>query len=512
MLTLTVAQMKAAEGLANARGISYSQMMRKAGQQAASYLLKTHVQAVRFTVVLAGKGNNGGDGFVMAKTLAEAGCTVTVVLCQEKPEQGIAAEAYQKMLSVGSISVIEAKENTDAAIRAIQSATLLVDAIFGTGFHGTPDELTALLLKTANAASCVRVALDLPSGLQADGGECEGICFAAHLTLAFAVYKPVHQNAQTAEICGKTVVLDIGIPEAVLYASLNGFAKVTKSSVQSWLPRRLPDTHKGSYGRLLVIAGSCGMAGAAMMATLSAMRTGCGLTTLAAPENVVKSAAPHLMEAMTLPLAENAEGTIVSEALRQIETAIIGKTAVLIGCGLRTSENTKQIVQYTTKNTNSIVVLDADALNSIAGDPSILKGAKAQVVITPHIGEMARLTGMTVEQVSSRQEEAARAFACEYGCVTVLKSHRTVVAAPDGTLWINTTGNAALAKGGSGDVLAGMIASFAAQGLEAAAAAICAVWVHGFAADRLVRRMSQYSVLARDLLGEIPFALKALGL
>lgn len=512
MLTLTVAQMKAAEHLANARGISYAKMMENAGKGAAAYLLKNCVQPARFTVILAGKGNNGGDGFVAAKVLAEAGCTVVVVLCMGAPEKGIAADAYQAMLAVRGVSVVDAHQDINNAVHAMQSATLMVDAVFGTGFHGAPDQMTAFLLETANAVRCIRVALDLPSGLQADDGMCMGICFIAQLTLSFAAYKPVHCIPQAAGVCGKVEVLDIGIPEAVLYASLRGSTGVTKASVQSWLPKRLPNTHKGTYGRLLIVAGSRGMMGAAMMPVLAAMRTGSGLTTLAAPECVVQAAAPQLMEAMTLPLDQTVGGMISADAIRQLGDTLCDKTAVLAGCGLRTSEDTKQIVKYIIENTNSTIVLDADALRSIAGDPSVLRRVKTPVIVTPHIGEMARLTGQTTELVAARQAETAQRFSQEFGCVTVLKSHRTVTAAPDGTVWFNTTGNAALAKGGSGDVLAGMIASLAAQGMEPASAAICAVWLHGFTADRLAERMSQYSVLARDLIDELPFALKELGL
>ena len=190
MLTLTVAQMKTAEQLANARGIPYARMMENAGKSAASYLMKSYAQPARFTVILAGKGNNGGDGFVAAKTLAQAGCTVVVVLCMGAPESGIAADAYREMTMVQGVSVIDAHQDINHAVHALQSAALLVDAIFGTGFHGAPDQMTAFLLETANAVRCMRVSLDLPSGIQADDGMCTGICFMAQLTLAFAAYKP----------------------------------------------------------------------------------------------------------------------------------------------------------------------------------------------------------------------------------------------------------------------------------------------------------------------------------
>lgn len=512
MLTLTAAQMRTAEQLANARGVPYAGMMENAGKSAASYLMKSYAQPARFTVILAGKGNNGGDGFVAAKMLAQGGCTVVVVLCMGAPESGIAADAYRAMTTVQGVSVIDAHQDINHAVHALQSATLLVDAVFGTGFHGAPDQMTAFLLETANAVRCVRVSLDLPSGIQADDGMCAGICFMAHLTLAFAAYKPAHCIPQAAGVCGKVVVLDIGIPEAVLYASLRGSAEITKASVQSWLPKRMSNAHKGTYGRLLILAGSRGMMGAAMMPTLSAMRTGSGLTTLAAPKCVVQAVAPLLMEAMTLPLAQAADGAASAEAIEQLGGALLDKTAVLAGCGLRVTKDSKQLVEYIIENTNGTIILDADALSCLADSPSLLKRAKSPVIITPHIGEMARLTGQPAEQVAARQAEVAQGFSREYDCVTVLKSHRTVTAAPDGTVWLNTTGNASLAKGGSGDVLAGMIASLAAQGMEPVSAAICAVWMHGFAADRLAKRMSQYSVLARDLIDELPFALKELDL
>lgn len=288
-------------------------------------------------------------------------------------------------------------------------------------------------------------------------------------------------------------------------------SSVTEALVRGFLPKRRSDSHKGDYGRLLIVAGSVGMTGAAMMAVMAAMRTGSGLTTLAAPRSVVQMAAPHLMEAMTLPLCEDANGVLSDDAIPALGEALHGKTAVLAGCGMRVTDHTKQIVNYLMENTKGILVFDADALNGVSEDRFILKRAAGRLIVTPHVGEMARLTGRPLAEIAADPAEAARQFSVEYGCVTVLKSHRTVIAAPDGTVWRNTTGNAALAKGGSGDVLAGMIASFAAQGIEPEKAAVCAVWLHGFAADRLMERMSEYGVLARDLIGELPYAMKTIG-
>ena len=510
MLLLTVEQMKVAEQLANARGISDLRMMENAGRAVARFIIQKYQQPAGASVILAGTGNNGGDGFVTAMALAEAGSSVIVVLCRGVPKSPTAGYFYQKMLKTRGIKIVDAQTDINSAVHAVRDAALIVDAIYGTGFAGNPDAATTLLIDTANMTPAVRVSVDIPTGVYANDGRLAAVYFMAQDTLALAALKHAHTMQHIAHVLGVVEVIDIGIPEAIIYASINGRADIRDRSVARWIAPRRFDTHKGDYGRTLIIAGSEGMMGAAMMSTLAAVRAGSGLTTLAAPRSLAKLAAPQMMEAMTIGLPETEEGTISAEAIQKLALVLDDYDVVAVGCGLRVTEDTKQLVEFLIRNTNSTLILDADALNAIANDPVILRMAKGKVVVTPHIGELARLTGKSKEEILADTEHAAMAFTKEYGCTTVLKSHRTITTSPDGFAWINRSGNAGLAKGGSGDVLTGMIAAFAAQGMEYVSAAICAVWTHGFAADCLAERMALSGIMARDVINEIPAALKRL--
>lgn len=288
--------------------------------------------------------------------------------------------------------------------------------------------------------------------------------------------------------------------------------EVTSDLLCTKLTKRAPDAHKGDFGRLTIVAGSRGMVGAPMMATLAAMRTGSGLTTLAAPEQVVSCVSAHLMEAMTLPLLETPQGGLDDRCGEMLLPHLQTQTACVVGCGLRVTEHIKRIVENIVENTKCKLLFDADALNAITERPEILHHCVQTPIVTPHPGEMARLCHLQISSVLSNPAKLAQTFAQTYGCVTVLKGHRTVIASPDGMLYHNTTGNAGLSKGGSGDILSGMIGAFLAQGLSALDAAVCAVWIHGAAADRLAERMALTGMLARDVIDEIPFVMKALNL
>lgn len=509
MLTLTVAQMKNAERLADENGLSYGRMMENAGTAAFRYLKERHALLQKKCVILAGAGNNAGDGFVIARKMLEEGCVPVVLLCCGEPKSELARANFALYTEKKGI-VIDAAEDPQGAERALSQAGLVIDGIFGTGFRGELAATAAGMVALANAGGAERVALDIPSGMDADSGHAGEVCFRAGLTLSFAAFKPAHHNAESGAYCGRVEVLDIGIPADTAFAAAGDVRHLTAEYIQGLLPVRRADSHKGDYGNLLLIAGSNGMGGAAMMATLAALRSGAGKTTLASTATVVRSAAASLMEAMTLSLPE-ADGAIDGADSEQLERALHNATACMLGCGLSVTEGTKRLVTAVIEGTECPLVLDADALNILAEQPELLKRAARPPILTPHPGEMARLCGMTTRQIVENPMSAARLFAREYGCVVVLKGHRTVIAVPNGAVYVNTTGNAGLAKGGSGDVLAGMIAGLLAQGIPTEAAALCGVYLHGRCADRLAERMSQYSILARDVIAELPALLKELG-
>lgn len=510
MLILTTKQMKRAEKITDEMGVSYLEMMENAGRQANRFISEWYDAQDKSCVVLCGSGNNAGDGFVFANEYSKCGSDVTVVLCHGHPQTVDSDKTFQALREV-SVEIIRLEQDPEAVTHKIDQADFVVDALYGTGFHGKLDPFIGSMLDYVNKSDVTRIALDVPSGINADSGIHDDIYFNADITLCFGALKPLHTIEASKACCGMIKVLNIGITDNVIYAVYNNTTILCDSLIKEILPKRSQNAHKGTYGRLLNIAGSAGMGGAAMMSTLSAMRCGAGTTTLAAPQALAQAVASHLMEAMTIGLPADSLGRISSDAAPVITSALTDKTACLIGCGLSVTDETHQIVEYVIQSSACSLVLDADALNCIRKKPDILLKAKSDVVITPHIGEMSRLTGLPVEEVMHDMCKTAKDFAQAYNCIVVLKSSRTVIATPSGELYQNTTGNAGLAKGGSGDVLAGMIASFLAQGISPVHSAICGVYIHGYTADVLQRRMSEYSILARDLIDEIPYALKRLG-
>lgn len=509
MLTLTSARMKLAEELSNESGLSFDRLMQNAGSVAYEFLKQKLSLRQKTCAILVGTGNNAGDGFVIAKKLIKDGGTVTVILCDGPPKTPL-AKAHFAELPALKTNVINGQTGFQTAALSLSSVEVIIDAVYGTGFHGKLLGCPKSLIDIANKSKATRVSLDIPSGAEADEDKCDETTFKADFTLAFGALKPVHIFEGSKQYCGEAVLLDIGIPEEIIKKAVDQKMAITDEMVSRLLPKRNEWAHKGSFGSLLNISGSASMCGAAMMSTLAALRTGVGITVLATPSEVAKMVAPHLMEAMTHSLLQTDHGGIAycKDNLDAISKLLEKSTACLIGCGLTATESSQQIVEYVINNTNCNIIIDADALNCVAKDLSLLKRCKKTPIITPHIGEMARLTGMTTEQVTAHSKRVAQVFSKEHGCVVVLKGHNTIIATPQGDLFENRTGNVCLAKGGSGDVLAGMVASFTAQGLSGANAAIAAVYLHGSSADRLIITHSNYSVLARDIIELLPYEMK----
>lgn len=509
MLILTTTQTKRAEKLTAKAGLSYMDMMKNAGLIAFKYCNKNYSILQKKTVVLCGNGNNAGDGFIIAKKIFESGGDVSVIMCCNAPTTKESAEALVA-LQGETIEIINLSNNPDTAKDRFDSAEIIIDAVYGTGFRGELSSSISNIFEYINDSSATKISLDIPSGVNADTGQASENHLVADATLTFASLKPAHVNDQSKKSCGHIEILDIGIPKGILYMVKNNAVLLTQEKIAVSMPRRHQNTHKGNYGKLLNISGSRVMGGAAMMSTLSAMRMGAGVTTLATPECVANMFAGQMMEAMTLPLPQTTLGGISTSAIGDIDLMLKGSTACLIGCGLTVNEDTKQIVEYVISNAECSLVIDADAITCIAKDLDVLKKAKKPVIITPHMAEMARLTGQSIADINLNPFETADTFSKEYNAIVILKGHNTIITTPSGEMYENTTGNAGLAKGGSGDVLSGMIAALLAQGMIPQNAAACAVYLHGMTADSLSDKMSQYSMLARDLIEEIPFTLKKL--
>jgi hydroxyethylthiazole kinase-like uncharacterized protein yjeF len=463
-------------------------------------------------VVVAGKGNNGGDGFVVARHLANLGARPEIILLAAREEvKGDAAINLVVALKMG-IPVIEARAIAEwkKARIAVFHATIVVDAIFGTGLMKPIEGLFAAAAEDINKTSAYKVAVDLPSGLSSDTFELVGPSVKADLTIALAAPKIAHIFPPAAERVGELVVAPIGIPPALFDSPELKLELVEEGAVRRFFGKRKKDTHKGTYGHVLVVAGSLGKSGAAVLAGKAALRTGAGLVTVATAAGVLPSIARGMAELMTEPLAETPERTIAAEALPRVLGLLKGKTAVLVGPGVSTNPSTSEFVLGLLPKIKAPCVIDADGLNIVAARKRTLDRMAGPVVLTPHPGEFARLVGRSNAEVVRHRLELVPEFAAKHGVTVVLKGYRTLVGASDGRVFVNPTGNPGMATGGMGDVLGGMIASELAQEKDALGATLAAVYAHGLAGDVAAERLGEKALVAGDIIRHLAPALRAL--
>lgn len=464
-------------------------------------------------LILAGKGNNGGDGYVIARHLIEKGWQVrTLVLAKREDIRGDARLNLGILENCGgAITFAPTQEILAEATSAAPEPRLVVDALLGTGLTKAVKGKYAAAIDWINRSSAAVAAVDIPSGLDASTGKIHGCCVAADLTATFGFAKIGQVSYPGAGKVGELAVIDIGIPRTVAAAAGDDCLLVTAAVARGFLPPRPADGHKGTFGHLLVAAGSIGKTGAAIMTCEAALRAGCGLVTLACPAAVQPVVASQLTEVMSAALTD-VEGEMSLQALSVLEQLAQDKQALAIGPGLGLAQETAELARHLIAESPLPLVVDADGLTALTDHLEILQQrAQRPTVLTPHPGEMARLAGMTVQEIQSDRVSAARAFAQRHKVVVVLKGARTVIALPDGRIRINASGHAGMASGGMGDVLTGMIASLLAQGLEVGTAAALGVYLHGYAADRLADNCGNAGLLASDLIAELPRARKALG-
>jgi NAD(P)H-hydrate epimerase len=498
-------------------GVPLGRLMENAGGAVARFCLRQYPQARR-ALVMCGKGNNGGDGLVAARVLAEAGVDVEVLLLgREEEVKGDAAEALRRLQveapEVGVRMVVEDAELAEARV-AFDAAELLIDAVVGTGFKPPLRGLAAGLRELVEGASAPVVAVDLPSGWDADSMEqnAEG-AFRADAVVTFTRPKRAHIfGSLTAAAFGPVVVAEIGSPEAAV-RSEGGLSWAGAAKAIAERPRDV-NSNKGKYGHVLVVGGSYGTAGAPAMASLAALRTGAGLVTAAVPRSVLDLVAGIAPELMVAPLKEGAEGAVAMENLGEdgLEALIAAKRigVMALGPGLSTRGASTEFAREFVRRTKLPMVIDADALNAFDGRAAELNGEGRVMVLTPHPGEMARLAGMTVKDVEADRIGLARRFAAEHKLTLVLKGWRTLVAHPDGRVAVNTSGNPAMAKGGSGDILTGIVAAMLAQFPEDVARAVeAAVYLHGLAGDFAAQAMDEHTVLATDTVTHLSDAFRS---
>lgn len=480
MKILTAEQIRACETEAVNNGISLGELMLRAGTAAANEIKNSYEIANKSVLIVCGNGNNGGDGFVMASVLSSFGANVSVFLPMGAPKTDIAREHFDCMQNVKTVAFFEDKYD------------IIVDALFGIGLTRGIDGELGELVDRINLSNAVRISVDVPSGVSADGGVL-GKAVRAELTLTMIAAKPCFFLPPASDYCGEVKVLDIGAP-----VNCYSYLTITPSA----LPKRAKNSHKGTFGKALLVCGSYGMCGAEILASRAALRTGVGILQAVVCDKNYAAFCAAVPEAVTYPVPTSSFGSAVID-LNRLYVWLKSSDAVLIGCGMGSTEETQKIVRVVLSTSEIPIVLDADGINVICSDIELLRKTKAPLIITPHPGEMARLCKTDIANIEADRVGYATRFASENSCIVVLKGANTIVASPDGRVFFNTTGNPGLATGGSGDVLAGIMVSLLAQGESPLTAAKDAVYIHGAAADRLKASLGERFMLPSDIIEEL---------
>jgi len=498
---VTAEEMRTLDRLTIAGGTPGHVLMERAGRGATQALLACFPRlrrAGRRALIVAGTGNNGGDGFVVARLLRRRGVRTEVVLLGRATAVSGDAERNLRAYRTGRTTLHEITRGEQLAqlARALAGADLVVDAIFGTGLDKPVRGLHAEAIELINASGVPIFAVDIPSGLNADTGLPMGTAIQAEATATFGFAKLGQTLYPGVRHCGQLAVVDIGLAAAAIAAHPPRAALLDAAAVARLVPARQPDAHKGDCGHVLVIAGSYGKTGAAQLAARAAARVGAGLVTVVAPASLYPIYAAGVLEAMTDALPDDG-GRIRFDAAR-LQALIAGKTAVVIGPGVGTHSGADETVRWLLATADLPIVVDADAITVLARDPSVLRTSRARPLLTPHPGEMSRLLGSDTAAVQSDRAGLARRFASEHRCTLVLKGARSIIADPSGRVWVNPTGNPGMASGGMGDVLSGILGGLLAQGLSPAEAACLGVYLHGAVADRIAAD-GAIGLLASDL-------------
>lgn len=514
-LVATAEQMQQLDSSAiNRYSLSGLVLMENAGRAFVDVLEKFKGPLVGVSVVvLCGKGNNGGDGFVIGRHLANRGARVHVALLAKRREvRGDAKTNLDVLLKMvaSKKSGIVFEELSQSKIRQLPEPEIIVDAIFGTGFSGRVKGLHKSAIEWANARQEYVAAVDIPSGVNATSGVVENVAIKANLTVTIGLAKIGHFVGDGRSHSGEVVVADISIPRFLFEPTKNSAFRLLADDVKRLLPQRKHTAHKYSVGKVFVLSGSRSYTGAPVMTSQAAMRAGAGLTVLGTPKSIQMAVAQRVAEVIVRPLEETSDGSVALAALPHIRERADWADVIAIGPGLSLNEETREVVLEFVRTSDKPIVLDADGIMFIASDLSVLRKRKHPTILTPHAGEMRKLTGFEADYIETNRVDAARSAAEKLNCVVCLKGSPTVTGTPGGDVYLNTTGNPGMATGGTGDVLTGVIASLVAQGMNPAEAAFCGVFIHGMAGDIAARAFGERSLMALDLLACIPEALNTI--
>ncbi len=514
MKILTSAQMKKIDKKAIEEiGIIGPILMENAGLQIfKNIFIKFPDIAREKIVIVAGKGNNGGDGLVIARHLFNHAANLEVLLLTSKGEvKGDAALNLGIAKKMGiKVREIRSEKDWNAQKRKVFQSSLLVDAIFGTGLVKPAQGLYAQVIADMNKSKAFKVSVDIPSGLSSDTFQIIGPCIKADLTVTLAAPKIAHIFPPAEEFIGELVVADISMPSFLFAEEHLNLELVEKQTILPYFRKRKRDAHKGTYGHLFLLSGSLGKTGAAVMAGKAALRMGAGLVTVGTPESCLPIVARSMMELMTESLVETEEKTLSRQGLKQILDLLEDKDALLVGPGISTHQSTSELVLSLIPKINLPLVIDADGLNILASKVDVLNSLRKPAVLTPHPGEFARLLGLSTKEVIEKKLELAPQFAKKYGVYLVLKGYRTLAATPEGKVYVNPTGNPGMASAGSGDVLSGMIASMIIQEKNLLEAVLAAVYIHGLSGDIGAEKVGEKPLTAGDIIRYLPLAVRTL--
>ena len=487
-------------------------LMENAGRGATEVISNTFPDLQKMKIaIVAGKGNNGGDGFVIARYLLNRRISVKVyLLADPKGLRGDAETNFQIFQRMkGEVISVPSSKDYQKVKKELEKFDLLIDAIFGTGLDAEVRGYYREVIDHLNTLQKPIVAIDIPSGLDANTGKPFGTAVRASLTITFGLPKIGQVISPGLDYVGKLKLVDIGLPKKLVEEERIQTYLLENDEIRGWLstPRR-PDTHKGDYGHLLVIAGSVGKTGAAAMACEAALRIGAGLVTLAIPKSLNAIMEVKLTEVMTEPLPETPKQTLSLRAFSSILRLCENKKAVIIGPGIGTFKETQSLILKLIKTLNLPIILDADGLTALATQPKTLPTTNRSLILTPHPGEMAKLIRSTPKDVQEDRISISRNFAQSHHVHLVLKGHRSLIATPKGEVFINPTGNPGMASGGTGDVLTGMIGGLICQGFDILPSLQMAVYLHGLAGDEMAQELGEKSLIARDIIEKIPALLQ----
>ncbi len=516
---VTAGDMRRLEEQVVQSGVSYETLMRRAGVAAAKHLAaccfsdNVSRNVDQTVVIVCGKGNNGGDGFVIAQWLREhfQQLHIHVVLVCGFPTVSPAKDVFEQLVNDDNLNVVSVEGNTASFATFIPKPDIVVDAVYGIGFRGALPDTVAKVFDYLRSFDPFTLAVDIPSGVSADSDAFDKRTLRADHTVTFTAMKPCMAFESARALCGDVTVASVGIADAVVSDYTTDLQVVTKETVCCGFKVRPADAHKGTFGRVFALCGSYGMAGAAMLVGKAALRCGVGLLHLFVPKSIYPIVASQVWEAVFHPLDETEEGALTQNSIAVLKDTLQNvqneRACVLVGPGLSRREQTASLLMELFARTSLPMVVDADGLNCLSEHIDVLKAMKKRgvpLVLTPHPAEAARLLGVETQEIEADRILAAKRLAELCGGVAVLKGHRTIIASASGNVSVNPTGCSGLSTGGSGDVLAGMLAAFIASGMETAQAAVSAVYLHGLSSERVSEQLSQTGMLPTDLLVDLP--------